>query len=205
VRTIVQFPAGQVIFNQGQPPFAVYCLASGSVKIYKTSARGGQIIIRLLGAGELLGYRAVLANEPYAASAEAITPTKACVVARDQFLEGLHASPGLCVRLLVKMAGELRISEEQLLQIASEPVRRRLARLLLLVLQAGGTPVRANALVPIACHRSDMAQMIGTTPETLSRTLGQMARQGLIRVTRTEIRVTSPARLAAVVAPDVGN
>jgi CRP/FNR family transcriptional regulator len=197
-RTIVQYPAGQVIFSQGQPPLAIYCLASGAVKIYKASETGGLIIIRVLSPGDLIGYRAVLANEPYAATAEAIKPTTACVIPRESFVEILRTSPGLCERFLAKLARELRISEEQLLTVANEPVRRRLARLLLLMLKAGGAPVRANSPIPTAYRRNEMAQMIGTTPETLSRALRLMAGQGLIRVTRTEIRVTDPKRLAAV-------
>jgi CRP/FNR family transcriptional regulator len=202
VRTIVRYSAGQVIFYQGQPPFAIYCLGSGAAKIYKSSEGGGRIIIRVLGAGEIIGYRAVLANEPYAATAEAIKPTTACVITRESFLEILRVSPGLCERLLAKMARELRISEEQLLTIANEPVRRRVARLLLLMLKAGGTPMRANSRIPTVYRRNEMAQMIGTTPETLSRMLRLMTSQGLIRVTRSEIRVTDPPRLAAAGRPE---
>jgi CRP-like cAMP-binding protein len=194
-RVFVEYPAGQVIFSEGQPPFALYCIASGTAKIYKTAASGGQVILRVLGAGQLLGYRAVLANEPYAATAAAITPAKACVITRERFHESLRVSPDLCVRFLAKMARELRLSEEQLLNIASEPVRKRLARLLLLLIQGEGRPIRANSRVPSLCSRSDMAQMIGTAPETISRTLGLMARQKLIRVTRKEIWVVDPVRL----------
>jgi CRP/FNR family transcriptional regulator len=204
VRTAVRFPSGQVIFHQGQPPHAVYCLSYGTVKVYKNAPKGGHIILRVLGVGELLGYRPVLANEPYAATAETITPATACVITRERLLESLRVSPELCIRLLAKMARELRISEEQLLSIASEPVRRRLARLLILVLAAARIPLRADVCIPVAYRRTDMAQMIGTTPETLSRTLRQMARQGLIRVTRAEIRVQDPLRLAAAAALEIG-
>lgn len=97
-------------------------------------------MIRVLGVGELLGYRPVLANEPYAATTEAIKPTVACVITREHFFEILRASPTLCGRFLSKLARELRISEEQLLTVATEPVRRRLARLLLLMLKSTDTP-----------------------------------------------------------------
>lgn len=198
VRTIVPYSAGQVIFHQGQPPFAIYCLSTGSAKIYKTANTGARTIIRVLGPGELLGYRAVLSNEPYAATAETIRPATVCVVTREAFMEILRASPGLCMRLLAKMARELRISEEQLVTVVNEPVRKRLARLLLLMLEAGGTPGRANSLVPADYQRNEMAQMIGTTPESLSRALALLSSQGLVRVTRKEIRVVDPERLAAV-------
>ncbi len=196
-RTVARYAAGEVIFSQGQPSLAVYCLTSGGAKVYKNALRGGQVILRVLGVGELLGYRPVLSGEPYAATAEAIVPTTACVITREHLFEGLRGSPELSARLLAKMARELRISEEQLLSIASEPVRRRIARLLVLTLRAAGVPMRANARVPTAYRRADMAQMIGTTPETFSRTLRQMASQGVIHVTRTEICVLNPGRLVA--------
>ena len=201
VRRIVDYPAGQPIFHQGQPPFAIYCLTSGTVKVYKSGPSGGQVILRVLGAGELLGYRAVLANEPYAASAETITPAAACVITREDLVDCLRYSPALCLRLMSKLARELRISEEQLLNIASEPVRKRLARLLIQMMGAEGIEVEENAAVPAVCRRTEMAQMIGTAPETLSRALGQLARQKLLLVTRTEIRIVDPARLLAMAAP----
>ena len=194
-----------MIFYQGQPPFAIYCLISGGAKIYKSSETGERVLIRVLGVGQLLGYRPVLANEPYAATAEAIKPTVACVITRENFFEILRASPTLCGRFLSKLARELRISEEQLLTVATEPVRKRLARLLLLMLKSADTPAHANSLVPTDYRRMEMAQMIGTTPETLSRALRLMARQGLIQVTRREIRVMDPARLAAVAGPEPQN
>jgi CRP/FNR family transcriptional regulator len=106
------------------------------------------------------------------------------------------------MRLLSKMAKELRMSEEQLLNIASEPVRKRLARLLLLFIQSEGLPLRANIRVPSRCSRSDMAQLVGTTPETISRSLRLMARQKLIRITRKEIWVVDPARLVGLVGAE---
>jgi CRP-like cAMP-binding protein len=199
-RTLVDYPAGQVIFHEGQPPFALYCIVSGTVKIYKASEAGRQIIVRLLSAGELLGYRPVLANEPYAATAAAVTPTRACLITRESFYESLRASPDLCVRVLGKMAKELRISEDQWLDFASDPVRRRLARLLLLLVRGEGLPLRAGIRIPGSCTRSEMAQMIGTAPETVSRTLALMGRQRLVRVTRTGIWVVDPARLSEVAA-----
>ncbi|MFH1144900.1 MAG: Crp/Fnr family transcriptional regulator [Candidatus Eisenbacteria bacterium] len=200
-RTIVRYAPGQAIFQQGQPPFAIYCLVSGAAKVYKSAEGGRRVLIRVLGPGEMLGYRAVLADEPYAATAEAIKPTTACVITRENLFELLRCSPDLGRRLLAKVARELRISEEQLLTFATDPARRRLARLLLLLLKSADVPLRTGSLVPRDYLRTEMAQMIGTAPETLSRALRLLARQGILRVTRAEIRVADPGRLKAAAGP----
>ncbi len=203
-RSIIPYPAGQVIFHQGQPPFGMFCLVSGAAKVYKSSPAGGRILLRILGPGEVIGYRGVLSDEPYAATAETIKPSGIRVIPREEVFEYLRASPDLCLSLLAKLARELRISEDQSLMMATEPVRHRIARLLLTTVRVAGEVPTPGCLVPAEYRRIEMAQMLGTAPETLSRALKLMARQKLIRTTRTEIRILDPARLAELADSEVG-
>ena len=172
--------AGQVLFREGDEASAVYCVKSGLVKLYKSGARGEPFIIRLLGQGRLIGYRAVLAGEPFAATAEIVTESHVCVIPRDLFQDLLENSKEAARRLLRHTAWELRLSEEQLLSQAQQTVRERTLRWLSLFLAECPQSTGRNVPIPLPLQRKEFAQMVGTTPETLSRVLHRLAASGLL-------------------------
>ncbi len=188
-KSVQTFERGQVLFYQNSPSFAIFCIHSGRVKLYKTGNQGERYVIRLLGTGDTLGYRAVLSNEPYAASAEAVEKTTACLFTREFLLEMLRESPELSQNMLLKLAVELRVSEEQMLTIINQPVRQRAAGLLLELAPRDGIRSEDNSSAINSLQRNEMAQMIGTTPETFSRTLRELAKAGLIAVSSRSISI----------------
>lgn len=198
VKTVQKYRRGQILFHEGQPAPALFCIYSGRVKVYKTGARDEEHIIRLLGPTEIVGFRPILAGEPCAATAEAIEPATLCVFPPTSVFDLIRRMPEFSMALLAKLARELRASEEQFMTRAQESVRRRVARILLTLHRSPGTPgaTRARPVVPV--RRTEIAQMVGTTPETLSRVLHELAGQGLVRVTRTEIQVADLKALRQV-------
>jgi len=188
----------QILFGEGNPSLAVYCILSGIVKVYKTGSKGEPLIIRLLGPGELVGYRAVLAREPYAATAEAVGDVTVCVIPADKILELLRVSSEFCQRMLLKLSRELLTSEEQMMALAQETVRARTLRMLVSFLDKAGGELRVGGLLPVPLQRSEIAQMVGTSPETLSRTLRRLAHEEILQVTRTEIFIRDAARLRSL-------
>lgn len=192
-KTVHEYQRGQVIFYEGNPAGAIHCIYSGRVKLYKTGPKGDYQIIRLLGPGEIMGYRALLANEPCAATAEAVEPTTICTISKETLFDLLRQSSELAFQLLTKLAKELRVSEEQELVIAQETVRQRTARFLLFC--CGGEKPKVGEPLKCPLSRAEMAQMVGTTPETFSRTLRYFALRGILRVTRWEIFIENPAAL----------
>lgn len=195
-RTVHTYERGQVVFYEGEPPLAMHCIRSGRVKIFKRSGRGDDLVIRILGPGEILGYRAPLADEPYAASAGTLEETTVCTLSRRALLGLVARSPDFALAFLKKLALELRVSDEIALEIFEQPVPRRAARLLLMLVEDAASKARRSASVRI--QRKDLAAMIATTPETLSRVLRGFAQRGLVELTRTEIRVRDPATLRRV-------
>jgi CRP-like cAMP-binding protein len=194
-KTVYQYPKGKTIFYEGNPAFAIYCLHEGYIKLFKTCDRGERHVIRLLGPGDVLGFRAVLADEDYAATAEAVTSATCCVIPKDTLRGLLQSSPDLAFDMMSKLAVELRISEEHTLSLINKSVVERLAELLLRVApdMDSTEPVAA-----IPLQRTEMAQIIGTTPETLSRSLQQLARRMLIDVTRTSVSVLDRSGLKRI-------
>jgi CRP-like cAMP-binding protein len=197
-KSVHTYERGESIFYAGNPPLAVYCVYEGRVKLYKTGRRGEEQVIRLLGPGEMTGYRALLADEPYAATAEAIERTVICTISRSTLISLVRESPDLALHLLAKMAGELRRSEELMVSRTEDPVRVRTAQLLLWLCGHIHDPSAAPVQIKVPLRRTEMAQMIGTTPETLSRTLHQFAERGLLELSRVDIVVVDSAGLRRI-------
>gem|GEM_PF-142601 len=200
-KIVRSYDRGESVFYEGAEVSAIYQVCSGLLKLFKTGRRKEQLVIRLLGPGDVTGYRALLAGESYAATAEAIEPSTVCSVSRDTFLSLLRGSPELSLSLLSKMAREMRLSEEQMVAMAQESVRQRTARLLLFL--HGGRigrieKYRPGESVEVPLLHKEMAEMIGTTPETFSRTLHALARRGIIRLTKAKIFIENPAALETI-------
>ena len=102
------------------------------------------------------------------------------------------------MRLLAKMAVELKTSEEQMLAIAQETVRQRTARLLLFLAEGNQQVTRLARTLKVPLLRSEMAQMVGTTPETFSRTLRFLASKGILQVTKDQISITNTKALEKI-------
>ncbi len=197
-KIVREFQKGEVIFYEGNQPYELYWICSGSVKLYKLGPKGEPLVLRLLGPGDIFGYRALLAEEPYAATAKALENTDICSISKETLLDLLHHSPELTLQLLKKLAKELRTSEEHMLEIAQETVRERTARLLVFLLQGSKENLKSDVPLKVPLLRKEMAEMIGTTPESLSRTLHYLAERGILKLTRSEIYVRNFSALQLV-------
>jgi CRP/FNR family transcriptional regulator len=193
-KTFQHFTRGQTIYYEGSPPLAVYCIHSGTVKLYKTGDQGEPYVTHLLRAGDMIGYASMLAEEPHAATAEALEDTAVCVIPRGSLLSLLEESKPLAIQIMTRLARELRGSQDQIVAVAQLPVRQRLAQLLLYLNEDEAERKRP----PVQLLRREMAQMIGTTPETLSRELRHLVDSSLIETSRAEIRVRNRKKLRKI-------
>lgn len=186
-KIVYEYARGQTLFYEGHRATTVYSIYSGRVRLFKVGRKDEETTIRLLGPGDIVGYRAMLANEPYAATAEAVESCTVCAISRDTIFKLLRQSPELALEMLARLSRELRTSEDQMISLLQESVRQRTARLLLWLAEQGGGDAGASIDVPL--RRKELAQMVGTTPETLSRTLRQFADRELIELSRSNIRI----------------
>lgn len=193
-RTAQAYSRGQALFHEGWPAESLFIVHSGRVRVFRTWKNGDEQVLRLLGPGEIVGYRPLFANEPYGASAVAIEDSSICVVPRDAVIERLREDPALALEMLAKLSRELRISEDLMMDLIRRPVRERAARLLLSLVEEPGAAaprvIRSREL-----PRQDLARMIGTTPETFSRVLRVLAQRGAIELDRERIVVRNVALL----------
>ena len=197
--TVTQaFQRGQTVFLAGTPASALFVVHTGVIKIFRTGLGGEVQVIRLLGRGEILGYRPLLANEQYASSAEAVEDSTLCVLPATLIHGLLRDIPEFAIELLGKLARELRVSEDLMMSLLNHPVRQRAARLLLALHEDSRGAPDPMVLQTRHLRRQDMARMIGTTPETFSRVLRDFSQRKVVAISRDQIRILDPDLLKHV-------
>ena len=176
--TRVNLQAQQMLFHEGDEADSVFNITAGSIKIYKLLPNGRRQITGFLMPGDFLG---LAAKSVYSYSAEAITPVDVCKFARPR-LDSLFAEfPQLEHRLFEIANDELVLAQDQMLLLgrksAGEKIASFLVRLVERLESRGGKPNH----VALTMTRGDIADYLGLTIETVSRTMSQFKKQGLIR------------------------
>lgn len=191
-----QYKKGQVLFNQGSPPLGVYCVLDGQIKIFKNSENGTETITRLATCGDVLGLRGVLTDQSHPASAKVMQDSSVCFIDRNFFKELIKRSPVASQNLIYKLAQEVTKLEQQVENINTKTVRQRLIQLLLSFCQTYGIRKAGEVLIDLKITRAEIASMIGTTSETVIRTISDLNESGLIRQEGKKTFVPSMAALA---------
>ena len=172
---------GSIFLQEGSYPLGVYCIKSGKVKIYK-HGDGRDQIIKIVGAGELLGYKALLAEESYPVSAEALEDLHLCFIPKAVFLETLYSSTSFSQKILKMACKELEVMTSNITNMAQKTVRERAAATLLLLNQTYGSEGMEMGSSQINLRREDIASIVGTATETLIRLLADFKQEKLIHI-----------------------
>jgi CRP/FNR family transcriptional regulator, anaerobic regulatory protein len=184
VSTLQKAPAGETLFAEGDEADGVYEVVSGMLRLYKLLLDGRRQITGFLSAGQILG----LAPEgAHVYSAEAINDVTLCRYPRAGFDRLIDEVPGLARRLLAVTSHELRAAQDQMLLLGRKAAAEKVASFLLLMADQQGSDDEIS--IPMA--RSDIADYLGLTTETVSRTFTKLKTEELIALptpNRVEIR-----------------
>jgi CRP-like cAMP-binding protein len=172
------FEKGQSIFSEGDPGDGFFVTAAGRVKIFKVSSEGKEQILHIFGPGEPFGEVPVFSGEPFPASAEAIAECELLFFPKTAFVNLIAANPSLALNMLGVLSRRLRQFTVQIENLSLKEVPGRLASYLL-SLSAGGKSADA---VTLNISKGQLASVLGTIPETLSRIFSKMTEQGMIQV-----------------------
>lgn len=181
------YKAGQTLFHTGTQPFGVYYLHHGLVKLFKSGRAGRQHITYMGAAGDLFGYRALLAGELYKITAEALVDSKVSFIEKDFFVDFLKKDKLLSHLLLKTLSVELGDVEDRLVGAVQVPAEQRVARVLHFLMKNYG--VSAEGFLNIQLSRSDMAQLSDTADETLMRYLGDLEDKKMILRSKKRIKI----------------
>jgi len=177
VRAHAQLPANFTLFREGDSPDHVYSVSSGVVKLYKMMPDGRRQITGFLFAGDMFG---LAVDGGYVATAETVTASRVCRFAHRKLDTLLHEIPKLERRIFSLAVKDLIAAQEQMLLLGRKTAREKVATFLLGLArrqEKAGIPVSPVAL-PMS--RADIADYLGLTIETVSRTFTQLKRDGII-------------------------
>ena len=190
------YPKGSVLYVEGQSPRGVFVLCVGSAKLTAISARGRSLIVRIAEAGELLGLGPAVANTPYDVTAETLEPTEVNFLPRESMLRFLQNHGEVALRVAQHLSLELQRAYRQATRIALAPTAR--AKLAGLLLEWAGGPARSTtngASFQLRLTHEEIWELIGTSRETVTRTLQDFSREGAIQIKGSTVVVSNPVRL----------
>lgn len=180
-KSCITYKKGNVFIHEGSRPNVVFCIHHGKVKVYR-HGDGREQIIRIAKEGDLLGYRAILAEEPYPVSAETLEDCSICFIPKQIFLETLFTSSSFAQKVLREACRELDIMTESLTNMAQKTVRERVALTLLTLSDTYGEDGLEDGRSTINLKREDLAGLVGTATETLIRLLAELKEENLIEI-----------------------
>lgn len=180
-----KYDRGETIFSENDRANGFYILTTGRTKIYKLSPDGKEQILHIIEAGEPFGEVAVFAGTFFPAHAEALENSEVLFVPRDGFVNLIKHDPSLSLNMLAVLSRRLREFTVLVEHLSLKEVPQRLAAFLLYLSSSQGD---TNS-VHLAVTKGQLASLLGTIPETLSRILGKMAGQNLIKVDGRNITI----------------
>ena len=175
------YEKGTLLFSEGEASDQLYTVVSGRVKVFKTTARGSDVILDIFGPGDPVGAVAVYESRPYPASAVALEPTTCLLISREAFFSLLETYPTLVRGLLTGLTHRLVELTNRLAELSGGRVEARLARFFLKLATDLGQHRPDGTFIPLVLSRQELADMIGTTIETAIRIMSRWGKENLVR------------------------
>lgn len=176
VKTFHFFNRGEIIFHQESPCLGIFCIESGSVKLYTQEEDGREIINKIQKGGDILGHTGLFGRQQYIESAKALEPTKCCFMDSACMKELLAKSSTLTMDLILKMSQDLIDSNTKTADMVRKNVRERLATYLLKMSEISGEDQNFK----LQLSREEMASLLGTAHETVIRCISEFKELGYI-------------------------
>ncbi len=195
MKTCQHFRKGQIIFNEGSRPNGVYCINSGKVKMFKNGIDGKEQIISFAKEGDMIGYRAIVADEQLSTSAETLTEATICFIPRSVFEKALINNPDIAKKMLKHLCHELGLAGDRLTAMAQKSVRERVAETLVMLNEIFDHNQGDEGVIPVTLPREDLANLAGTATETLIRILADFKEEGLIELMGKKIKILNSNKL----------
>ena len=195
-----KYEKGRSLFSEGGNAKGFYLIVSGKVKIYKLSLEGKEQILHIFGAGEICGEVPVFAGGNYPASAEAIEPSRVLFFPRSALVELIRLEPAIAMNMLAILSQRLRRFTHLIEDLSLKEVPARLSAYLIFLAERS----TSAQTLELDITKAQLASLLGTIPETLSRILAKMAQQGIISVEGRIIRVLERKALESVAAGGKG-
>lgn len=198
------YPKGSMLFVEGEFPRGVFLLCSGRAKITTSSFEGKTLIVKIAEAGEVLGASATILGKPYEVSAETIEPSQLNFIKRDDFMNFIRTYPDVCIHTAQQLSEKYQSAQRELRSLGlSQTTSVKLARLLLDWCAARGEETPNGVRITLLLTHEEVAQMIGTTRETVTRIFSSLRRGRVIERKGASLFILDKAKLEAMIGREV--
>jgi CRP/FNR family cyclic AMP-dependent transcriptional regulator len=191
-RNVNNYRKRHVIYNEGNHPNRLFYVKKGKVKLYKTNDDGKDLTVALFGEGEYFGYMSLLENTTYRETAEALEDSEIAMIPREEFDALIRENPVVMKKFIQILAGNVVEKENQLLGLAYNSLRKRVADALILLRDKFS---RGESPFSIHISREDLANIAGTATESLIRTLSDFKAERLIDIKDGSIYLLNEKKL----------
>ena len=193
------YPADTRIFHEGDPGDACFIVRTGACRVTREHPDGRAITLANLGPGAIFGELAMLDGEARSASVESTEDLELLALPAGDVRGLLRTHPEMGEKLVVALTRRLREANERLTRQSFQTVPSRVAGVLNQLLAEDGMGPQVRDGVTIRLRQSDLAQLAGTSRESVSRFLAPLERAGVVQVGRAKVTVLAPDRLSAYI------
>jgi CRP/FNR family transcriptional regulator, cyclic AMP receptor protein len=192
------FPAGVRVFHEGDQSDACYLVRSGDLRVTREHSDGRAIALATLGRGDIFGELAMLDGQARSASVETLSDSELLALPATDFRRLLADHPQISVKLIAALTRRLRETNERVARQSFQTVPSRVAGVLTQLIAEEAAP-EGRSGVTIRMTQADLAQLAGTSRESVSRFLATLERAGVVQVGRGRVTVVEPRRLRAYI------
>ena len=175
-----RYENGNYIFLEDSEGEQCFFVAKGSVKVTRLSKDGREVILTMLNAGDFFGEMSLLDGESRSANVIALEETEVLTLNREDFLVVLHDYPTIAIQLVKEMAGRLRKSDRQIASLSLSDAEKRITMCIIRFADDQGVIKNGKVSIPKTPIQQDIANMAGTSRETVSRALSILEKENLI-------------------------
>lgn len=183
------YRTGEVVYDVNSKAKTAYLVKKGMVKLFSVGAKGTKQIIRMVREGEIVGYYSQFTNQPEVTGCECMVNSVLCELSEYNLQEAFKTDSNLAFTMLQKACSEMKETCISIVNMSQKTVRARAANILVQQLEL--FEVEEGNDFPVRISRTDMASWIGTSKESVSRSLNDFMREGLIEMNKETIKVTN--------------
>ena len=184
---------GEALFEEGEKLDGVFCVRDGVSKLSKLSANGKDQIVKLASKGEVMGQRAVIAEESTNLSAIAVSDMEVCFIPKEVISNTLECNPNFAVEVLRHMAHDLKEADDVIVNMSQKTVKQRMAEAFLYLKKNYGED--SEGFLTLTLSREDYSNVVGTATESCIRIISEFKKKGLIRTSGKRIGVADERKL----------
>lgn len=192
-KTSYTIKKGDPIFEEGEMTNGIFCVKDGVGKMTKLSANGKDQIVKLVKAGELLGQRSMISEEPANLSAVALEDMEVCFVPKTEILKFFNQNNQFSMNVMKTICGDLKEADDHMVSMAQKSVKERLAETLIYLEDTFGT--NEDGSLRIQLSREELAGMIGTATESCIRLLSEFNKNELVDLSGKKITIKNKNQL----------